>query len=1031
MYLKKYGPIKDSKPERQNTSILAIKEIDLFSKKFITSDLDSLAYILIKIDGIVSYSLSERDKETITNLMKLVEHVLESIQTILRDYFKLWNNQEPLLFSMKNSIFIRELITNSDKSRLKDFMMVEINEMLDSSEINKFNMQSQKENTNSHQKNIPKIDKNNINCNKENSEIMQTKKSQEIPCDFDTRKRRFAIHVIGEARKKQQHDYMTNQTYDEIQNLDDLKIVHDLELILINTLKSEVKEANLMIESVQLKFDVTNRNSEDTLGIINEEKEPILFFNKKISEEMELDLLDTLKSEFSKIYSFKDDEKNQSSDMVNRNFFYYSEKQDENISEKFDRKNLREFVQDNLEKTNQNLHKIQQKNHNNNFISRISKENQIFPIMVEVSGKNSKADSKKSGNPVNKSLSQDKNNIDESFKIASPKSNSLSPLKRDSFNKSEINLSFQNHSVSIVKSIPSSKSSTKSNFKKSKICSKRKILLDSLKNSNSKSFEEYKRSNNDKAKSSNILLKENKTQQDEGSNSYEQYDNNSKNNKSSKSERSSKDILSDDENPNQNSKSDTSKNSHEMIVKKSKSDIKAMKDGLLIFENSNIKNVYNKIDEDLQTELEYNYDQSYHIKVQEFVDEFRNKTINSVPQKFEKKVSQKDSKKDRYEENSKDIKNYSQEKSSNQKEPLVKLKLLSKKVDQNDSSWFTFTNRPSQNNSSQKYESPKACRSPLKTQRSDSKDNNSKKDFDQEANEDFFNDFSREVSMIDQKADWDEDQTKIYREKLMMNRELEKELVQNCESSQSDNYGEENSSRYRSSEVEETSNSKNNGCKSEQGPPGDKINFFNQKIVSTLKEYMQSQDDSEKLVTIIKYMPLTDLVEIEKMLIRETLRLRDFIKQKFLEKFKSQFKDGDITNLNDEKFPNRDQVQQEKERQEKIAESYLTKRTVDLQKIKLLLGFRKQAIRKLILSMKLISNQGKVMKNIKKKIVHNKKYSRDSFIKNFDNASNDYQKFLVESKLLLGIVANISLTSLLFWNSQYDVRKNFYLKFSD
>jgi len=38
------------------------------------------------------------------------------------------------------------------------------------------------------------------------------------------------------------------------------------------------------------------------------------------------------------------------------------------------------------------------------------------------------------------------------------------------------------------------------------------------------------------------------------------------------------------------------------------------------------------------------------------------------------------------------------------------------------------------------------------------------------------------------------------------------------------------------------------------------------------------------------------------------MRLRDFIKTKFLEKFRSYFKDEDLTNITDEEFMNKHQV---------------------------------------------------------------------------------------------------------------------------
>lgn len=96
---------------------------------------------------------------------------------------------------MKPSIFIKELIINSDKGRLKDFMMIEINEMLDNAEIN-LNIQDSKASNNAAQKNIPLSDQKNTNCNQENQKDTKEKhvrnSSNNPDQDFEIRKRRFA-----------------------------------------------------------------------------------------------------------------------------------------------------------------------------------------------------------------------------------------------------------------------------------------------------------------------------------------------------------------------------------------------------------------------------------------------------------------------------------------------------------------------------------------------------------------------------------------------------------------------------------------------------------------------------------------------------------------------------------------------------------------------------------------------------------------------------------------------------------------------
>merc|ERR1712183_995413 len=158
-----------------------------------------------------------------------------------------------------------------------------------------------------------------------------------------------------------------------------------------------------------------------------------------------------------------------------------------------------------LQKNRQN--KIQDENN----LSKDSKENQILPIMAEVSENNIKSSNKSMDikNSNQKILSTVHKKISKSLKIVSPKCYSSSPVKNYSDDKSKQPFNLENHTVSKEKSIPSISSKKYS----------RKITID-------------------KSPNNQILLSE--TEKCESSNSYEKYETNSKNIKSLKSLNSSR-----------------------------------------------------------------------------------------------------------------------------------------------------------------------------------------------------------------------------------------------------------------------------------------------------------------------------------------------------------------------------------------------------------------------------------------------------------------------------------------------------------
>jgi len=83
--------------------------------------------------------------------------------------------------------------------------MIEINEMLDNAEIN-LNIQDNKPSNNTSQNNLPLNGQNNTNFTQDSLKDTKEKYTQKMhdnsKRDFEIRKRRFALHVIKEAKQK-------------------------------------------------------------------------------------------------------------------------------------------------------------------------------------------------------------------------------------------------------------------------------------------------------------------------------------------------------------------------------------------------------------------------------------------------------------------------------------------------------------------------------------------------------------------------------------------------------------------------------------------------------------------------------------------------------------------------------------------------------------------------------------------------------------------------------------------------------------